>query len=271
MCLDPRRVVGADRPLLCDLRPRTAAEEVAPGDRVGGHTLHAVVLPHVLHGKEVVGIDHQLPLVLRQALRLFGVPLGDHVIGRLGVARAPALRQPTEPHTADLSLCPALGIEADGVVPLKRRVHQNRLFVFLVIAERVRHDVASRAVPDSRVMYDRRRAAQNGDGRRCCDQHKTERALPLHPRQLDPRFFQNPLRVRVPAQRNGVFLIVFKQTLHRDLQSAHLLSVIPSSATAARAKVGCGPCWGSYAVLPRSVRRSGCSNTGAEKFPGPPS
>jgi|GEM_PF-118061 len=38
----------------------------------------------------------------------------------------------------------ALGIEADGVVPLKRRVHQNRLFVFLVIAERVRHDVASR-------------------------------------------------------------------------------------------------------------------------------
>ena len=269
MCLDPRRVVGADRPLLCDLRLRTAAEEVAPGDRVGGHTLHAVVLPHVLHGKEVVGIDHQLPLVLRQALRLFGVPLGDHVIGRLGVARAPALRQPTEPHTADLSLCPALGIEADGVVPLKRRVHQNRLFVFLVIAERVRHDVASRTVPDRRVMHDRRRAAQNGDGRRC-DQHKADRPPLFQPRQLGPCFFPNSLRVRVPAQRNGVFLIVLKQALHRDLQSARLLSVIPSSAPAVRAKGGCGPCWGSYAAPPRSVRRSGCSNTGAEKFPGPP-
>ena len=51
MCLDPRRVVGADRPLLCDLRPRTAAEEVAPGDFVGGHTLDAVLLllaPHYI-------------------------------------------------------------------------------------------------------------------------------------------------------------------------------------------------------------------------------
>ena len=269
MRLDPCCIVGADRPLLCDLRPRTAAEKVAPGDRVGRHTLHAVVLPLVLHGKEVVGIDHQLALGLRQALRLFGVPLGNHIIGRLGVAGAPALRQPAEPHAADLSVRPAFGVEADGVVPFKRRIHQNRLLVFLVIAERVRHDIASRAVPDGRVMHDRRRAAQNGDGRRR-NQHEADRPPFFQPRQLGPRFFQNPLRVRVPVQRNGVFLIVFKQTLHRDLQSAHLLSVIPSSAPAVRAKGGCEPCWGSYAVPPRSVRLSGCSNTGAEKFRGPP-